>query len=498
MRYTTLISLLMVCNISIAAEKVWVADKYDVQAYESAMKIYEQHRQDRDDELVRYEAISDSIMNVGKSNNNYAQQYVALMMKEQICISKNAFDEIPDIEQQRMRLAKEHSNATFYFESFYKYCFCLVDTQPSEAFFLAKQMVDEAIAAGSESGMMYGHMALGDISLMSRYDGPTAVLEYEKALSLAESLNSNPVKLLQLSTDLARAYMECKQYDKAKDILDKFFGTPEVLEDEYAKLLFYSTYIFVIENDCTREEYNRFYQKYINTPEMTMLYDEGSILYFKVRWLMKMERYKEALESVPLLPLKRMQLESLINIYKGIGQHEKAFGLLEELCALDDSIRREVGMGDIAAMNARLSNMELQRKIEQSKVHRNYMIGTMVFILLISVIVIFIFRQRHQRKVNHMQRLHNERLQRANSAKDIFLKNMTHELHTPLSQIYGFAQVLADENFPIDEASTREMGVAIREGSKQLTAVLDNIVDVTDKLSKLDKLEEVESILKEK
>ena len=84
MRYTTLISLLMVCNISIAAEKVWVADKYDVQAYESAMKIYEQHRQDRNDELVRYEAISDSIMNVGKSNNNYAQQYVALMMKEQI------------------------------------------------------------------------------------------------------------------------------------------------------------------------------------------------------------------------------------------------------------------------------------------------------------------------------------------------------------------------------------------------------------------------------
>ena len=77
------------------------------------------------------------------------------------------------------------------------------------------------------------------------------------------------------------------------------------------------------------------------------------------------------------------------------------------------------------------------------------------------------------------------------------MKNMTHEFHTPLNALQGFSQILADPDFPIDEESTREMAGEMVKAAEHMTRLLDNILEVTEKLSQLDHLEEVESIIKE-
>lgn len=140
--------------------------------------------------------------------------------------------------------------------------------------------------------------------------------------------------------------------------------------------------------------------------------------------------------------------------------------------------------------------MALQSKVDNQRTHIMYnTLLLFIFTIMTAGLTYFLIRQRRlNRELNEAA----EAAERANNAKDIFLKNMSHEFHTPMNAVYGFAQILANRDLPLDEESTREMADGIVEGSQHLIKILDNIVYVTDELSKLDKLEDVESILKKK
>lgn len=133
-------------------------------------------------------------------------------------------------------------------------------------------------------------------------------------------------------------------------------------------------------------------------------------------------------------------------------------------------------------------------KINHTKAQVKYNI--ILLILALALIIALTYFLIHQRRMNRRLNHALHAAEKANAAKDIFLKNMTHELHTPLNHVSGFAQILADRSTPLDDESTRQMADAINEGSMQLTNILDNVIEVTDKLTKLDKLEDVDSIFK--
>lgn len=137
--------------------------------------------------------------------------------------------------------------------------------------------------------------------------------------------------------------------------------------------------------------------------------------------------------------------------------------------------------------------MQAQLHNQQTRIMYNTIL-IFVFTIMIVGLAYFLYRQH---RLNRELSQAVEAEERARHVKDIFLKNMTHEFHTPLNAIYGFSQILADPSFPVDEESTREMATEMVKSSEHITRLIDNIVEVTDKLADLDYLEEVESILKQ-
>lgn len=136
----------------------------------------------------------------------------------------------------------------------------------------------------------------------------------------------------------------------------------------------------------------------------------------------------------------------------------------------------------------------MQGKIKNQQTHLMYNSFLLFFFTVMIIgLVYFLYRQR---KLNKELNEAVKAAEKANNAKNIFLKNMTHELHTPLHAVFGFAQILADRSMPLDDDSTHMMADSIVEGAEKLTQLLDNVVDVTNKLSKMDSLEDVESVLK--
>lgn len=401
MRLFSIIALFLILpNIGNASTTVWKADEYNESEYISALAILSMHSNDADPkQLARYSHIADSVMSRGITSRNYAVQFVALSMKEQIAVSSGKFDEVMRIEQQRMDIAKAHQNANMYFEAFYRYCFCVVDTKPSEAFFLAKQMVDEANSIGSAIGQMYSHMALGDICLMSRYDGHTAIDEYAKALQIASTITISQEKYFGIHMDLARAYMECQQYDKAQKVFDEA-AKLDCFKNPACKMRYYQSYIFLAQKLGRVNEFNELYKKYIDIPEARTSYDEGSLLYFKFLWLKNNKQYAEALELSKQLPLERMRIEAPMTVYKEMGDYEHALALMEKLVALDDSIQREISLNDIATMTLKMQGVEEEIQKAQASANRNLWItiaiGTLFVMVVSSHFVIARIRRRRK------------------------------------------------------------------------------------------------------
>jgi PAS domain S-box-containing protein len=73
-----------------------------------------------------------------------------------------------------------------------------------------------------------------------------------------------------------------------------------------------------------------------------------------------------------------------------------------------------------------------------------------------------------------------EAAERASAAKSRFLATMSHELRTPLNAIVGFSEIIAGQREgPIGHARYADYARAIHEGSRQLAALISDILDVS-------------------
>jgi len=128
-----------------------------------------------------------------------------------------------------------------------------------------------------------------------------------------------------------------------------------------------------------------------------------------------------------------------------------------------------------------------QKKKDYEESKRNMIIlsfcAALLLFLLVVLSVFLHHRQIMMKELKHANNklvAANEELARALDIKNIFLRNMTHELHTPMNAIDGFAQILDADDSHADEATRKEMISAIRTSSHQLIMLIDNVIMLTE------------------
>lgn len=160
--------------------------------------------------------------------------------------------------------------------------------------------------------------------------------------------------------------------------------------------------------------------------------------------------------------------------------------------------------------NAANTIAELQQEIEllQTRSQVNFL-SLCVIICVIMIFFMWGMKERHRKHVMLLERK-NQAMQRTNDLlkeardlaehesqmKSIYTKNLAHEIRTPLHQMYGFVQLLASDDVPMDDEQRKDVVKVIYDGCEQLKRVVENIDEVSAKLDKLETLSEVESVLK--
>lgn len=72
-----------------------------------------------------------------------------------------------------------------------------------------------------------------------------------------------------------------------------------------------------------------------------------------------------------------------------------------------------------------------------------------------------------------------DRARDSDRLKSMFLANMSHEIRTPLNAIIGFANLLTNEEYPLDEDEKKEYSRLITTNGEQLLRLISDILDLS-------------------
>ena len=191
-------------------------------------------------------------------------------------------------------------------------------------------------------------------------------------------------------------------------------------------------------------------------------------------------------------------LKEKIDMLDSLHLYKEAFYAHKEYAALLDSAR-------LKNMNDKLEDLEIKKRVDElviekkeleidlQKSHSQLYLFLSLFILAISFAVFVAFRlwkvnalYKKLQESNHLVVLASEKAQESEKMKNAFIKNMCHEVRTPLNAINGFTELITTEEISDDEK--KEFSKIIFENCNHITSMMNSVLEIAQLDSNKDDL----------
>lgn len=194
-----------------------------------------------------------------------------------------------------------------------------------------------------------------------------------------------------------------------------------------------------------------------------------------------------ALAQVESLPNLKEQYLLKCDIYRYIGDDDKAFMTQRELMHKRDSI---TGVMIAENMEHSEEEMELMRKSQKMAKMINYILFGIAILALLTIVLmtrnILIRRKFNKRLMAKNQELKAayKRAAAADEMKSEFIRNVSHEVRTPLNIINGFSQVLAEMGPDMGDKERSVVAKNISHSAYQITSLVNKMLAIANDSSK--------------
>lgn len=191
-------------------------------------------------------------------------------------------------------------------------------------------------------------------------------------------------------------------------------------------------------------------------------------------------------------------LKDKIDMLDSLHLYKEAFYAHKEYAALLDSAR-------LKNINDKLEDLEIQKRVDElviekkaleidlQKSHNQLYMFLSLFILAISSAVFVAFRlwkinalYKKLQESNRLVILASEKAQESEKMKNAFIKNMCHEVRTPLNAINGFAELITTEDISVEEK--QEFSKIIFENCNHITSMMNSVLEIAQLDSNKDDL----------
>ena len=165
----------------------------------------------------------------------------------------------------------------------------------------------------------------------------------------------------------------------------------------------------------------------------------------------------------------------ITNLYKNAGMWKEAYESLRKEKASDDSINNVILSNNMQGIQDEIRIFEMER--ESAK---NRMIGMSAVIVLLLLLIgaltyIVISRRRHERQLKEAY----EHALESDNMKTAFIRNINHEVRTPLNIISGFAQVISDPNIDLSVEERQNISQMVLKNTNLITSQFDEMIELS-------------------
>lgn len=360
----------------------------------------------------------------------------------------------------------------------------------------ALRMREEAQELNYQLGVGFSYLVMArSLNCMNKYD--EAVVMYRKVLE------NNEIELTTRSmvhSEIATLYLEVKKPEESLAELDMQRAVLEqiVAGDSARRKLYSDNILELVLSYCAVYNYMENEQKLLQYLTEAKQYFKPNCfisnfinyhLYWgvyygmKQRWDECFKEYDIALahfdNTQPLFERKvrRMKGRKLI----AAGRHQEAAENFKRIVLMGDTINKNILASHESVNQANFLIRSALLEKEQSEKYYNWLIVGLILMLTIAMIVI-VRRARLVRRLMRQSeqetRVAMQTAEDANKLKEVFLRNITHEIRIPLNTVVGFSELLAAE-VELTPEQIEEYSSAIKKNAKRLSQLIVDVLDLS-------------------
>lgn len=167
--------------------------------------------------------------------------------------------------------------------------------------------------------------------------------------------------------------------------------------------------------------------------------------------------------------------EAITMIYEQAGRWKEAFQSLKKQTARQDSINNVVLTNNMEGINDELRIYDAEREASRSRTLSLAALAVLLALLVAALTYITISRRKH---LKELKRAYDHVLE-ADKMKSDFIRNITHEVRTPLNIISGFGQILSDPDLDAGPKERKEMANMMLKSTNQITTLIDEMLELS-------------------
>ena len=194
-----------------------------------------------------------------------------------------------------------------------------------------------------------------------------------------------------------------------------------------------------------------------------------------------------ALAEAESLPNLKEQYLLKCDIYRYIGDNDKAFMTQRELMHKRDSI---TGVMIAENMVNAEEEMALMRKSQKMAKVMNYILFGIAILALLTIVLMarnILIRRKFNKQLmgkNAELKTAYKKVAAADEMKSEFIRNVSHEIRTPLNIINGFSQVLAEMGPDMGDLERGVVAKNIGHSTYQITSLVNKMLAIANDSTK--------------
>ncbi len=405
-----------------------------------------------------------------KADDSYKNSKEYLTLRDSMRNAFNSGDSarfFPALNALQDYLLKQDDQHAYYTQRCNEIVFLMNRQRIFEAYKLARQLANELREKKLDKEMYMAYNMLGHLN---RYCGnrETAKENFRQVIRLMEEAgyyeSMPPIYMNLVNVSLSDDPDEAQRMlEKAKEIAEKY--SPER--------------VFDIETRQTLSYFNRGnipaflegYKKYREgvAEGKTSVHGRSVDIYYESLQGNVDKAVKMAYDA-----LGDEAHETATIIYEQAGRWKEAYESLKKQTTANDSVNNVILSNSMQEFRDEMTVYDMERQVAKTRIITLGIIIILLLMLIMAFIYITFSRRRHMRQ---LKRAYEHALE-SDKLKAAFIRNMSHEVRTPLNVIAGFAQVLADPDLSPDAAKRKEMAHIIEKNNYLITSQIDEMIEL--------------------